>query len=237
MSSKKNSTRREFFKAAGISAAAALLSGCKPTSKGVLSDLPVHELDLASGQEHTRRPPRRRPKQPRRKPSLSVPSEWKVSGRQRVWRHIVIHHSATEVGSADIFDEAHRDRGWDELGYHFVIDNGNGGPNGKVEVGSRWKKQKWGAHCGGTPNNEYNNHGIGICLVGNFQNHMPTQSQLSALKRLVTYLVVEYDIPMSEIIGHRDAPNASTACPGRLLHNYVHGDFKREIADMAAEAR
>ncbi len=234
MSSEPNSTRRDFFKAIGISAASVFLPGCKPADKGILSDLPVHRLDLASGENRNQAPVDRNN---RSKKSPSVPSEWKVTGRTRAWRHVVIHHSATEVGSAEIFDAAHRNRGWDELGYHFVISNGNGGPNGKVEVGSRWKKQKWGAHCGGTPNNEYNNYGIGICLVGNFQNHMPSASQLSALKRLVSYLVDEYDIPLSEVVGHRDAPNASTACPGRMLHSYLHGDFKREIAETSAEAR
>ena len=77
---------------------------------------------------------------------------WYATSNGRQWRYIVIHHSATAGGNAQQFDVAHRQvRGFDELGYHFVIDNGNGGPDGRVEVGSRWGKQKHGAHTGGTP--------------------------------------------------------------------------------------
>ena len=65
-----------------------------------------------------------------------------------------------------------RDNQWDELGYHFVIGNGTHTGDGQVEVGSRWGKQKHGAHCK-TPDNYYNDHGIGICLVGNFENSNP----------------------------------------------------------------
>src|SRR5437899_2755373 len=46
----------------------------------------------------------------------------------REWEWIIIHHSATRVGSASIFDAAHRARGMiNGLAYHFVIDNGTDG--------------------------------------------------------------------------------------------------------------
>lgn len=159
---------------------------------------------------------------------------WRAAGRSRPWRYIVIHHSATVGGNAQQFDAAHRNRGWDELGYHFVIDNGNGGLDGRIEVGSRWASQKHGAHTGGTPDNEYNELGIGICLVGDFSTHMPTGAQLAALDRLVAYLVRTYDIPPERVITHRDAPNASTTCPGGLFHAYVHGQFKASLQLMLA---
>ena len=37
------------------------------------------------------------------------------------WTTIVLHHSATPSGNASLFDKFHRGKGWDELGYHFVI--------------------------------------------------------------------------------------------------------------------
>src|SRR5271165_7120164 len=48
------------------------------------------------------------------------------------WEFIVIHHSATRTGDAEIFDAAHRARGMiNGLAYHFVIDNGSDGkPDG-----------------------------------------------------------------------------------------------------------
>src|SRR5512137_783663 len=67
----------------------------------------------------------------------------------RDWQLIVIHHSATPNGDAEIFDAAHRARGMvNGLAYHFVIDNGtNGKPDGFIETGSRWVKQIYGGHC------------------------------------------------------------------------------------------
>ncbi|HDZ19850.1 hypothetical protein LCGC14_0321400 [marine sediment metagenome] len=161
---------------------------------------------------------------------------WQATGK-RTWTYIVIHHSAAEKGNARQFDLAHRKRGWDEMGYHFVITNGHGGSDGAVEVGSRWRKQKWGAHCGGTLNNEYNEHGIGICLVGDFSTALPSSTQRASLQKLVAYLARAYDIPLANIITHRDAPNAKTNCPGGRFHQYVHGPMKRVMAPDLADAR
>jgi len=150
----------------------------------------------------------------------------------RAWRYIVIHHSATADGNAERFDLMHRNRGWDELGYHFVITNGRGGMDGQVQVGSRWKTQKWGAHAGGTPNNEYNEYGIGICLVGDFMDQLPTVAQRASLERLVLYLMNRYNIPPENVMGHRDVPNASTQCPGNALHRYIHGPLARVLVSL-----
>ncbi|KKO18072.1 MAG: N-acetylmuramoyl-L-alanine amidase [Candidatus Brocadia fulgida] len=98
----------------------------------------------------------------------------------RNWRYIVIHHSASASGSAAQFDKYHREkRRWENgLGYHFVIGNGNGAPDGKIEIGNRWISQIDGAHAGVQ---EYNHYGIGICLVGNFNESYPTAAQMASL--------------------------------------------------------
>src|SRR5437868_6907630 len=111
----------------------------------------------------------------------------------REWRHIVVHHSASPTGSAAAFDKAHRDRGWDGLGYHFVIGNGSGSGDGQVEVGYRWAKQQAGAHAG---NYEFNQHGIGICLVGDFEHSAPpSERQMQSLRTLVAFLQARASIP------------------------------------------
>ncbi|MFQ5589758.1 MAG: peptidoglycan-binding protein, partial [Phycisphaerae bacterium] len=61
-----------------------------------------------------------------------MPRRGRISPR---WTTIVIHHSATETGGASLFDRFHRKRGWDGLGYHFVIGNGTDTPDGLIEVG------------------------------------------------------------------------------------------------------
>jgi N-acetylmuramoyl-L-alanine amidase len=141
---------------------------------------------------------------------------WDVLVPSRPWRWIVVHHSAGDVGGAAAFDAFHRNtRHWDELGYHFVIGNGTDTRDGLVEVGSRWPKQKWGAHCRVGDNEEYNDYGIGICLVGDFEKHRPTAAQMASLARLVDYLAAKYHIDDAHIIGHGTVDD--TKCPGRLF--------------------
>jgi N-acetylmuramoyl-L-alanine amidase len=158
----------------------------------------------------------------------AIPAAWDVQP-QREWKYIVIHHSASEKGNAAVFDAEHRARGWQCLGYDFVIDNGNGGPDGRVEVGPRWPQQIQGAHTGKTPGNAYNEVGIGICLVGDFTSHMPTAGQLASLQKLTLFLCRRYGISPSNVIGHRDAPGAHTECPGDQLHAYVHGTLRQVL--------
>lgn len=130
------------------------------------------------------------------------------------WTRIVVHHSATDSGNAKIFDSFHRSKGWDELGYHFVIGNGTKSGDGEVEVGSRWTKQKHGAHCK-TPKNYHNNHGIGICLVGNFENSEPTPKQIESLRKLVTFLQKECSITSEHVQTHGEIVH--TECSGKHL--------------------
>ena len=156
----------------------------------------------------------RRPQTPiRRTPDYDA--SWFPRGRRigRRWMTIVIHHSATDKGGARAFDRFHRKKGWDELGYHFVIGNGTDTPDGSIEVGPRWHKQKHGAHCK-TPSNYYNDHGIGICLVGDFTKSKPSRRQLTSLKRLVRFLSDQCRIPPSRVTTHRNVTH-KTACPGR----------------------
>ena len=160
---------------------------------------------------------------------VAADGDWGVNN-PRHWKYIVIHHSATNNGNAATIDAAHKARGWKGLGYDFVINNGTGKGDGVVEVGFRWRQQMEGAHCGGTPGNEYNEAGIGICLVGDFTDHMPSRSQLASLNRLVCYLMDTYHISASNVIGHREAPNAHTECPGDTFYNYIRRDFRPSLS-------
>ena len=212
-----------------VGLAVAVGAGCATRDTSDVGYLPYMEMDYTPA----RTVPVRSVVARRAEPAKTLPkapqASWAPQGN-RPWRHIVIHHSATTSGNAAEFNAKHVQRGWDELGYHFVIDNGDGGPDGLVEVGPRWQKQKWGAHTGGTPNNEYNNFGIGVCLVGNFTHHNPSRSQLGSLRKLIGYLMRRYDIPAGQIIAHRDAPNAHTECCGKTFINYLDNTFKPSLA-------
>ncbi|MHC1741924.1 MAG: N-acetylmuramoyl-L-alanine amidase [Syntrophobacteraceae bacterium] len=130
------------------------------------------------------------------------------------WKYIIVHHTATDIGKALQVDRAHHDRGfWNGIGYHFLIDNGTlGKGDGQIEVSPRWIKQQVGAHCkaGGM-----NDKGIGIALVGNFNEDVPTQNQVQSLTYLIKTLSQYYNISLNNVMGHRDVEGASTDCPGK----------------------
>ncbi len=145
-------------------------------------------------------------------PEALSDNPWKPAVPNRDWTSIVIHHTATDQGSVESIHEAHLAREWLGIGYHFVIGNGNGMPDGEIAPTFRWREQLHGAHAGAE---EFNQHGIGIALVGNFEKQPPTPAQLASIKRLVAVLKSEYHIDGEHVIGHREVK--ATACPGKLF--------------------
>jgi hypothetical protein len=131
------------------------------------------------------------------------------------WKWIVGHHSAIKNGNAAIYDREHRRRGMENgLAYHFVIGNGIDSGDGEIEIGPRWVRQIKGGHV---HREEINEVGIGICLVGNFEETIPTSKQLKAFRELVNYL-------RSDVVGkkvrfavHREIDPGRTVCPGRYF--------------------
>ena len=146
--------------------------------------------------------------------AIDIEKLCKVDVDENEWKYVVLHHSATDEGNARRFDKHHREeKGWvNGLGYHFLIGNGNGSRDGQIEVGNRWNSQIDGAHAG---EDEYNKYGVGICLIGNFENDYPTSLQISSLTYLINYLQERCNIPKNQVIMHRDF--RKTACPGRLF--------------------
>lgn len=118
---------------------------------------------------------------------------------------IIIHCSATRAGHdlrAKDIDRMHRQRGFRQIGYNFIVDL-----DGLVENGRPLSLD--GAHCSskGFSGLSYNKHSIGICYVGGLdENGRPgdtrTPEQRNALRELVAKLCKEYDI--TQILGHRD---------------------------------
>ena len=141
---------------------------------------------------------------------------WKPDTEARDWNYIVLHHTAASTGSVESIHEEHLKRKdksgnhWLGIGYHFVIGNGNGMTDGEIEPTFRWRQQMQGAHAGVS---EYNQRGIGIVLIGNFENDSPTEAQTRAIKQLVGTLKQEYGIVESKVVGHGDVK--ATECPGK----------------------
>jgi LysM repeat protein len=156
--------------------------------------------------------------------SLKIPSASGVLGEVKgvtdgvkvnksKWKYIVAHHSATSQGSASSFDKVDRRHGMKNgLAYHFVIGNGNGSPDGEIQIGGRWKRQLHGGHVSKW---EFNNHGIGVCLVGNFEKTRPTRKQMDSFKKLVGFLGEDLLSGRYKFYVHKQI-NA-TLCPGRYF--------------------
>ena len=116
------------------------------------------------------------------------------------------------TGGYDQIDREHRKvLGWEGCGYHFVIGNGTGSPDGKIEVARRWSNQKNGVHCRNGKNPDVNEYGIGICLVGDLDDSPPTPRQVAAARALVAYLGDRYRIPAPNVdVYARLAQNSNT---------------------------
>ena len=114
---------------------------------------------------------------------------------------IVIHCADTpddrDVDMATIKKWHVEERGWSDIGYHFVIRR-----NGLVEAGRDIKLS--GAHA-----KAVNGTSVGVCLVGKKDFD---QRQFDALRDTVQMLLKLY--PDSKVIGHCDVEPKKPYCPG-----------------------
>lgn len=203
---------RNLKKAASAIFVLLIAAGCKPP------ETRIADLDPYVGARPGRITPLREPPKPAAKtPDITADRGWvPPGGFDDRWTCIVIHHSASDKSTPEGMRDWHvNGRHWDDLGYHFVIGNGVGYEDGAVFVGGRWTRQKHGAHCK-TPDNHYNEHGIGICLIGNLNSHPPTAKQIRSLARLISFLTDKCHIPKSKVLTHGGVTH-KTECPGRLF--------------------
>jgi N-acetyl-anhydromuramyl-L-alanine amidase AmpD len=134
------------------------------------------------------------------------------------WDYIVIHHSAGDYGNIEHLQDIHDQRQSKEpihaISYHYIIGNGNGMEDGKVESDIRKKYNLWGVHVSGN-NRDRNFKGIGICLIGNLENKEMTPKQYESLLLLTKDLMGKYNIPIDHVGFHGKIEGESTKCPGK----------------------
>lgn len=124
---------------------------------------------------------------------------------ERIVNKIIVHCSATKASqrvTVKDIDEWHRKRGFDCIGYHFVVYQ-----DGTVHLGR--KSEVAGAHVTGK-----NANSIGVCYIGGLDENgkaadTRTDEQKRALIDLLTELKTQY--PDATIHGHREF--AAKACP------------------------
>ena len=142
----------------------------------------------------------------------------RASIRKGRWRYVVVHNSGTKQGNAKAFEHYHRyvRKMPNGMAYHFVVGNGTSSPDGSIEIGNRWHRQIQGGHV----HSDYlNNIALGICFVGDFNNHRPTKAQLAAAEELTTYLrskVGRVGGQKAAVRPHKaiNPPRWPTDCPG-----------------------
>ncbi|MCK5517643.1 MAG: N-acetylmuramoyl-L-alanine amidase [Desulfobulbaceae bacterium] len=123
---------------------------------------------------------------------------------------IIIHHSATRDTDSISYDAIRRfhvgEKGWDEIGYHYLIER----VSGKSVLFTGRGLQYYGAHCKGK------NDSIGICVVGNYDDTgtaIFTDGKIETLINTLTGLLFIYPkIKVSDIHFHREY--ADKTCPG-----------------------
>lgn len=122
--------------------------------------------------------------------------------------HIVIHCSGVDAGTVEGLRRFHKeDRGWADIGYHFVIHNGRAhvddptdpALDGLIAVGRDLDGDaatlEEGAHALG-----YNDRSIGVCLIGRRGSFTPRE--LRAAHGLVAALCIRHAIDPRHVIGH-----------------------------------
>jgi LysM repeat protein len=129
------------------------------------------------------------------------------------WQYIVIHHSGVDAGTVKAMDQYHREVRHMEngLAYDFVIGNGNGMGDGEIAVGPRWTRQLDGGHLASEAQNKI---ALGICLVGNFDEHAPSAQQLQSLRALTEALMVRCRLTPNAVKTHQQINIIHTRCPG-----------------------
>lgn len=126
-------------------------------------------------------------------------------------KNIILHCSDSPFGNADLIDLWHKERGFDEIGYHFVILNGYPSAHtiyqpkfdGCLQPGRPLDKA--GAHCRG-----HNADSIGICLIG--QHLFTGRQMLDVLPTILLDLIDQFSLSPSDVYGHQEL-DAGKTCP------------------------
>ena len=127
-------------------------------------------------------------------------------------KKIVIHCSDSEFGNDSLIRDWHtKERGWQDIGYHYVITNGvneycrpyKESEDGIIEEGRPLEIS--GAHVKG-----HNKDSVGICLIG--KHHFTGKQLYDALPTLLRLLTATYSLSINDVYGHNELDSKKT-CP------------------------
>lgn len=153
-------------------------------------------------------------------------------------KYIIVHTSVSKWGGVKDIDEWHKERGFEGIGYHFVITNGYlkysnlkekkyvSDDDGVLWVGRPLKYR--GAHCP-----DYNWRSIGVCLIGDLGNYTPLQWTM--LKSFCLDWMDRLNIPVENVLGHCETPNGKSQ--GKTCPDITMFDFRLELAEIQSGIR
>lgn len=143
------------------------------------------------------------------------------NGLKGKYDHLIIHATATPADMTEVdaewVDRAHRRRGWSMCGYHAIITR-----SGELQhepTGHRTRPYfRTGAHVGGCGPG-WNQRCVGISMAGGVKDdgRTPennfTNEQMNTLIDWVKAAMHAFDIPLDNVIGHRDLIKMTNASP------------------------
>lgn len=132
---------------------------------------------------------------------------------------IIIHCSDSAFGDRKQIDTWHKQRGWNGIGYHYVILNGVTNSGDKYDPAKDGVMQDGrplesiGAHCQG-----HNSGTIGICLIGKTKF---TEKQMAKLIWFCGVYMDRFKIPFENVKGHYEYDKGKT-CPNFDMNAFRH---------------
>jgi hypothetical protein len=222
-----------------LAGAALVLAGCTPRSKDPLASVPMRPSDQPD------RGPVGRVNTSPNQPNAPIKSPTTVAGngytlvKRSAWTsqgikgnnnpmgtvtRITIHHTGEHGNWADIsdteivkrIDRYHtNEKKWAAIGYHYLV-----GKDGRIYEGRPVAYQ--GAHV-----STQNENNLGISVIGDFTDRLPTDRQLSALRSFLDDQRRLYGVGKGRVYGHRDLH--PSLCPGEALYGWVRR-YKTSLA-------
>lgn len=143
---------------------------------------------------------------------------WNRQPNEVEW--VVIHHSVTSHDATpDDIALLHKARGWGGIGYHFVI----------TKDGNVYYVGDVGTARANVLN--MNEKVIGVCLVGDFTKHLPSDEQIVSAHYLCKFFLDNTAVwPQlktweGSVVGHKELQ--ATACPGTSWKGAPDSMFER----------
>lgn len=144
-----------------------------------------------------------------------------MQNAKKKMKQVILHCSDSSWGNASVITKWHLEKGWDTIGYNYVILNGwtSSGYHdiffdGHIESGRNPETK--GAHCKG------HNEAIGVCLIG--KPGLYTNAQFDAVQLLLLHLKNLYE--RIEVHQHSEFDDDKYFCASLDLEQFKDYKYK-----------